>query len=146
LDGDNLRHGISGDLGFSPDARTENVRRSAHVATLIAEAGAVALVSLVSPYAADREMARAIHEERGIPFIEVFVDTSLEECERRDPKGLYARARRGEITGFTGIDDPYERPESPEVLLRTQDVTPEAAVEYIIDVIPPRLGDESAES
>ena len=117
LDGDNLRHGLNGDLGFSAADRTENVRRTAEVSALLADAGVVVLVALVSPYRADREAARAVHAARGLPFLEVHVATSLEECERRDPKGLYARARAGEITGLTGVDDPYEPPESPEVVV-----------------------------
>src|SRR5918992_4773983 len=118
LDGDNLRHGLNGDLGFSPEDRTENVRRVAEVAALMADAGVVALVSLVSPSRADRAAARAVHERRGLPFVEVHVATTLEECERRDPKGLYARARAGELRGLTGVDDPYEPPERPELELR----------------------------
>ena len=115
LDGDNLRHGLNGDLGFDEQARAENVRRTAHVARLFADAGVVALVSLVSPYAADRELARSLHEEAGLPFVEVYVNAPVSVCERRDPKGLYARARRGEISGFTGVDDPYEPPLRPEL-------------------------------
>jgi bifunctional enzyme CysN/CysC len=114
LDGDNLRHGLNGDLGFSAEDRDENVRRVGHVARLLADAGLVAIVPLISPYRAARDFARALHGAAGLPFVEVFVDTPLEECERRDPKGLYARARAGEITGMTGIDDPYERPLDPE--------------------------------
>jgi bifunctional enzyme CysN/CysC len=117
LDGDNLRHGLNGDLGFSAADRTENVRRTAEVSALLADAGVVVLVALVSPYRADREAARAVHADRGLPFLEVHVATSLEECERRDPKGLYARARAGEITGLTGVDDPYEPPDAPEVVV-----------------------------
>jgi adenylyl-sulfate kinase len=115
LDGDNLRHGLNGDLGFDEDSRAENVRRTAQVARLFADAGVVALVSLVSPYAADRELARRLHDEGELPFLEVFVNSPLALCERRDPKGLYARARRGDISGFTGLDDPYEVPMDPEV-------------------------------
>ncbi|HEX6238038.1 MAG TPA: adenylyl-sulfate kinase, partial [Acidimicrobiales bacterium] len=111
LDGDNLRHGLNADLGFSPADRTENIRRVGEVARLFADAGVVALVPVISPYRADRRRARAIHEHVGLPFVEVFVDTPLEVCEARDPKGLYARARAGEITGFTGVDDPYEPPD-----------------------------------
>ncbi|HEX8206331.1 MAG TPA: adenylyl-sulfate kinase [Solirubrobacteraceae bacterium] len=129
LDGDNLRHGLNADLGFSAEDRAENVRRTAHVAQLLADSGVVALPSLVSPYRADRELARRVHEEAGVPFLEVYVDTPVEECERRDPKGLYARARAGEIKGFTGVDDPYEAPEDPEVVLRPEDV--EAAVDRV---------------
>src|ERR687893_395505 len=115
LDGDNLRHGLNGNLGFSPEDRRENIRRTAHVARLFADAGVVALVSLVSPYRADRELARSLHADEGLPFVEVWVSTSAEECARRDPKGLYERARRGEIKGLTGVDAPYEPPEVPEV-------------------------------
>jgi bifunctional enzyme CysN/CysC len=115
LDGDNLRHGLNGDLGFGEEARAENVRRTAHVSRLFADAGVVALVSLVSPYAADRELARHLHEEAELPFVEVYVNAPVAVCEERDPKGLYARARRGEISGFTGVDDPYEPPLQPDV-------------------------------
>jgi bifunctional enzyme CysN/CysC len=113
LDGDNLRHGLNADLGFSEEDRNENVRRVGEVAKILAESGTVAIASLVSPYRAERDRVRAIHEEAGIPFYEVFVDTSLEECERRDPKGLYAKARAGEIKDLTGVGSPYEEPESP---------------------------------
>jgi bifunctional enzyme CysN/CysC len=115
LDGDNLRHGLNGDLGFAPEDRAENVRRTAHVAALLADAGAVALVSLVSPYAADRDRARAVHAAAGLPFAEVWVDTPLDVCERRDPKGLYARVRSGELKGLTGVDAPYEAPAAAEL-------------------------------
>ena len=110
LDGDNLRHGLNADLGFSPADRAENVRRVGEVARLFADAGMVAVVSLVSPYRADRDRVRAAHQAGGLRFVEVFVDTPLEVCEARDPKGMYAKARAGEITGFTGVDDPYEAP------------------------------------
>jgi bifunctional enzyme CysN/CysC len=136
LDGDNLRHGLNADLGFSADDRAENVRRTAHVAQLLADSGVVAIPSLVSPYRADRDLARQVHQEAGVPFLEVFVDTPLEECEKRDPKGLYARARAGEIKNFTGIDDPYEAPQSPEVRLGPGDV--DAAVEEIWSVLVAR--------
>jgi bifunctional enzyme CysN/CysC len=115
LDGDNLRHGLNGDLGFSAADRDENVRRASEVARLFADAGVIALVPLISPYRAGRDRARAAHELAGLPFIEVHIDTPIEECERRDPKGLYRQARAGEITGFTGIDDPYEPPLAPEL-------------------------------
>ncbi|TAM89251.1 MAG: adenylyl-sulfate kinase, partial [Jatrophihabitans sp.] len=130
LDGDNLRHGLNADLGFSAADRAENVRRVAAVARLMADAGMVALVSLVSPYRADRDAARAAHEAAGLPFLEVFVDTPLAVCEARDPKGMYARARAGEIAHFTGIDDPYEAPQSPDLLLRPEDgdITAQAAI------------------
>jgi adenylyl-sulfate kinase len=132
LDGDNLRHGLNGDLAFDRESRAENVRRSAHVARLFADAGVVALVSLVSPYASERAKARELHETDGIPFLEVYVNTPLSECERRDPKGLYARARRGEIPDFTGIDHPYEPPECADVELRGGDQPLEAAVRLLL--------------
>ena len=117
LDGDNLRHGLNGDLGFSEADRAENVRRAGEVARLFADAGMVAIVPLISPYVADRERVRARHAETDLRFIEVFVDTPIEECERRDPKGLYAKARAGELKNFTGIDDPYEAPTDPDLRL-----------------------------
>lgn len=119
LDGDNLRHGLNGDLGFSAADRVENVRRVAEVARLFADAGVVALVPVISPYRAGRDQARSLHRDAGLPFFEVFVDAPLDVCEARDPKGLYARARAGEMKGFTGIDDPYEPPEHPELVLST---------------------------
>ena len=120
LDGDNLRHGLSGDLGFDPASRSENIRRVAHVARLFADAGAVAVVSLVSPFREDRLNARRLHEAAGLPFVEVFVDTPIEECARRDPKGLYARARAGRLTGMTGENAPYEPPEAAEIVIRDE--------------------------
>lgn len=124
LDGDNLRQGLNGDLGFSADDRAENVRRVGEVARLFADAGVVALVPVISPYVADRDRVREIHRLAGLPFVEIFVDTPLEVCEARDPKGLYVKARSGEITGFTGVDDPYEAPVSPELVLTPDDGTP----------------------
>jgi bifunctional enzyme CysN/CysC len=115
LDGDNLRHGLCADLGFSEEDRVENVRRVGEVAKLLAESGGVAIASLVSPYRDARDRVRAAHEEAGVPFYEIHVDTPLEECERRDPKGLYAKARAGEITDLTGVGSPYEAPERPEL-------------------------------
>jgi bifunctional enzyme CysN/CysC len=119
LDGDNLRHGLSDDLGFSPGDRTENIRRVSHLTRLLADAGVVALASLVSPLKSDRETARALSDAAKLPFIEVHVATSLEECEKRDPKGLYARARKGELKGLTGVDAPYEPPEDADLVLDT---------------------------
>jgi adenylyl-sulfate kinase len=136
LDGDNLRHGLCRDLGFSAEDRAENVRRTAHLAALLADAGLVALVALVSPYAADRARAREIHEQEGLPFIEVYVDTPLAECERRDPKGLYARAREGKLRGFTGIDDPYERPAAAELQVRGGQSAQQAA-RAVLALVPP---------
>ena len=135
LDGDNLRQGLNGDLGFSADDRIENVRRVGEVARLFADAGVVALVPVISPYRADRDRVRSIHELAGLPFVEVFVDTPLEVCEARDPKGLYAKARAGEITGFTGIDDPYEAPESPELRLTPDDGDPEAQAARVLGLL-----------
>jgi bifunctional enzyme CysN/CysC len=135
LDGDNLRHGLNGDLGFSAADRTENVRRTAEVSALLADAGVVVLVALVSPYRADRDAARAVHAARSLPFLEVHVATSLEECERRDPKGLYARARAGEITSLTGVDDPYEPPEAPEVVVGGGESV-EEAVAAVLAALP----------
>ena len=135
LDGDNLRHGLNGDLGFAAADRAENVRRTAEVSALLADAGVVVLVALVSPYRADRAAARAVHERLGLPFLEVHVATSLEECERRDPKGLYARARAGELQHLTGVDDPYEPPEAPDLVV-TGDGPLEAAAERLIAALP----------
>ena len=115
LDGDNLRHGLNADLGFSLEDRAENVRRTGEVAKVLAEAGVVAIAALVSPDRAAREQVRAAHEAAGLRFVEVFVDTPLEVCEQRDPKGMYARARAGEIPNFTGVHAPYEEPRTPEV-------------------------------
>lgn len=126
LDGDNLRHGLNGDLGFSAEDRNENVRRVAHVARLFCDAGVVAVVPLISPYRAGRDLARELHEAADLPFVEVFVDTPLEICEQRDPKGLYHKARAGEITGMTGIDDPYEAPTSPDRRYTPEDGSAEA--------------------
>jgi len=124
LDGDNLRQGLNGDLGFSAEDRDENVRRVGHVARLFCDAGVVAIVPLISPYRAARELVRSLHDAAELPFVEVFVDTPLAECERRDPKGLYAKARAGEITGMTGIDDPYEPPADPERRVTPDDGDP----------------------
>jgi bifunctional enzyme CysN/CysC len=136
LDGDNLRHGLNGDLGFSAADRAENVRRVGHVARLFADAGVVALVPLISPYRTGRDLVRAMHDEAGLAFIEVHVDTPIEVCEQRDPKGLYAKARAGEITGFTGVDDPYEAPTAPELVLRPTDGDARAMAEQVLALLP----------
>jgi bifunctional enzyme CysN/CysC len=138
LDGDNLRHGLNGDLGFDECARTENVRRTAHVARLLAECGAVALVSLVSPYAADRELAATLHAEQELAFLEVFVGTALAQCEQRDPKGLYARARSGELAGLTGVGAPYEAPTAPDVVVGAPGEAIEAAVDRVLAALAAR--------
>jgi bifunctional enzyme CysN/CysC len=132
LDGDNLRHGLNADLGFGAADRAENVRRVGEVARLFADAGLVAVVSLVSPYRADRDRVRALHHAAGLHFLEVFVDTPLEVCEARDPKGMYAKARAGEITGFTGVDDPYEEPLNPDLVLRPGHGSPSAMADWVI--------------
>jgi bifunctional enzyme CysN/CysC len=137
LDGDNLRQGLNADLGFSMADRSENLRRLAHVATLLADAGHVVLVPVISPLTEHREMARQVHGDAGFDFIEVFCDTSLAECEKRDPKGLYAKARAGEITHFTGIDSPYQRPSNPDLRL-TSDLSLDEQAESVIDVIKSR--------
>lgn len=123
LDGDNVRHGLCEDLGFSSEDRSENLRRLAHVAQLLAESGQVAIVAAISPQAQHRAVARRVHAEAGLRFVEVFVDAPLEVCEQRDPKGLYAKARAGQISGFTGIDAPFEAPEHPELHLRTHTIS-----------------------
>jgi len=130
LDGDNLRHGLNRDLGFTPEARVENVRRVAEVAHLMVDAGLIVFVCVISPFRSEREFARGLFDDG--EFIEVFVDTSLEECERRDPKGLYRKARAGEINNFTGIDSPYESPNAAEVHLETQGMSLDAMVEELV--------------
>jgi bifunctional enzyme CysN/CysC len=117
LDGDELRTGLTSDLGFDQASRAENIRRAAYAARMLAESGVNVVASLISPYAADRALARQVHGEYGLGFVEVFLDTPLAECERRDPKGLYARARRGEVEHVTGIDDPYEPPTAADLVL-----------------------------
>ncbi|MEQ8952881.1 MAG: adenylyl-sulfate kinase [Pseudomonadales bacterium] len=132
LDGDNIRHGINKNLGFSAEDRAENIRRIGEIAKLFCDTGVIALSSFVSPYREDRDLVRKLHEEAGIPFIEVFMKTSLEEAEKRDPKGLYKLARAGEIKNFTGIDDPYEEPVNPEIVLDTEQLSLEQEVELLI--------------
>lgn len=131
LDGDNLRHGLNADLGFSMADRAENLRRLAHVATLLADSGQVVLVPAISPLNEHRQLARQVHTDAGFEFIEVFCDTPLEDCEQRDPKGLYAKARAGLITHFTGIDSPYQRPRNPDVRLTPDDDVDEQARQVI---------------
>ncbi len=130
LDGDNVRHGLSRDLGFTEADRVENVRRVAEVARLMVDAGLIVLVSLISPFKSERRMARELFAEG--EFIEVFVDTPIEVCEQRDVKGLYAKARKGELKNFTGIDSPYEAPELPEARLLAAHHSPEDCVEQLL--------------
>lgn len=134
LDGDNIRHGLNKNLGFSAEDRTENIRRIGEVAKLFTDAGIITLSSFISPYTADRDSVREVHDKEGVPFIEVYVDCSLDEAERRDPKGLYKKARAGEIKGFTGIDDPYEAPTNPELHLRTDQMSIEQSVQALLDL------------
>jgi adenylylsulfate kinase len=130
LDGDNIRHGLNKNLGFSADDRAENIRRIGEVGKLFADAGLITLTSFVSPYRKDRDGVRALMAEG--EFLEVFIDTPLELCEERDPKGLYKKARAGQIPNFTGISDPYEPPERPELVIKTADCTPQEAAVQII--------------
>jgi adenylylsulfate kinase len=135
LDGDNIRRGLNKNLGFSAEDREENIRRISEVSKLFADAGVVTLSSFISPYKKDRDFCREIHKADGIDFCEVFVDTPLDVCEERDPKGLYKKARAGEIKGFTGIDDPYESPDSPELVLDTSKLSVEDAVMQCLEWI-----------
>lgn len=135
LDGDNVRLGINKNLGFSEEDRTENIRRIGEVAKLFGDAGTISLSSFISPYQADRDEVRALHDAANLSFVEVFVDCSLRTAEERDPKGLYKKARAGEIKNFTGIDDPYEAPVDPEIHLHTDEMTLEREVAIIIDYL-----------
>jgi bifunctional enzyme CysN/CysC len=133
LDGDNVRHGLNKDLGFTDADRVENIRRVSEVARLMVDAGLIVLVSFISPFRSERRMARELLEPG--EFIEIFVDTPLEDAEKRDPKGLYKKARRGELKHFTGIDSPYERPENPEITIDTRAMDAEQSAEQIIGVL-----------
>ena len=135
LDGDNVRLGINKNLGFSEQDRKENIRRIGEIAKLFSDAGMISLSSFISPYKADRDEVRRLHAEANLPFVEVFVDCSLAVAEERDPKGLYKKARAGEIKNFTGIDDPYEAPTNPEIHLHTDKMTLEEEVKIIIDYL-----------
>jgi len=138
LDGDNVRFGLNRDLGFSERDRNENIRRIAEVAKLFADASTVAITSFISPYRADRQVARELHDKAGsgadeaLPFVEVYVDIPLEVAEQRDPKGLYKKARAGEIKDFTGISAPYEAPLAPEITIKTAEQTVEESVAQIV--------------
>lgn len=132
LDGDNIRHGLNCNLGFSAQDRQENIRRVAEVAKLFADAGIITMTSFISPYARERDYARRIHDEAGIGFMEIFVDTPIRVCEQRDPKGLYQRARKGELKGFTGIDAPYEPPQNCEMVITTEAHEPRALAVRIL--------------
>ena len=132
LDGDNIRLGINKNLGFSAEDRTENIRRIGEISKLFVDTGVIVLSSFISPYRSDRDVVRALHDADNMDFIEVHVDCALAEAEKRDPKGLYKKARAGEIKGFTGIDDPYEAPAKPEVHLHSDQMTLEHEVELLI--------------
>lgn len=135
LDGDNIRMGLNRNLGFSAEDRAENIRRIGEVSRLFADAGVIALTSFISPYLKDRQACRALHVAADLPFLEVFIDTPIEVCEQRDPKGLYKKARAGQISGFTGIDDPYEPPQQPELTLRTATLDVEQCVEACLALL-----------
>lgn len=135
LDGDNVRLGINKNLGFSAEDRTENIRRIGEISKLFVDAGVVTLSSFISPYRADRDAVRALHDAAGMDFIEVFVDCSLEAAESRDPKGLYKKARAGEIKNFTGIDDPYEAPSSPEIHLHSDTMSLQEEIDLILSAL-----------
>jgi bifunctional enzyme CysN/CysC len=135
LDGDELRRGLCADLGFSRPDRAENVRRVGEVAMLLAGAGVIAIVALVSPYGGDRDRVRDSHRRAGLAFLEIFVDTPQAVCEARDPKGLYARARAGEISGFTGVDDPYEPPRQPHLRLRPEHGDAAAQAVRVLEIV-----------
>ena len=135
LDGDNVRLGINKNLGFSEQDRKENIRRIGEIAKLFSDAGMISLSSFISPYTADRDEVRRLHAEANLPFVEVFVDCSLAVAEKRDPKGLYKKARAGEIKNFTGIDDPYEAPTNPEIHLHTDKMTLEEEVKIVFDYL-----------
>ena len=138
LDGDNIRMGLNKNLGFSAEDRDENIRRIGEVTKLFADAGIISVTSFISPYKAARDMVRKLHEDAKIPFLEVHVDCSLEEAEKRDPKGLYKKARAGEIKGFTGIDDPFEAPEKPEITIQTHKQSIEESVQALLDALAER--------
>jgi adenylylsulfate kinase len=138
LDGDNVRHGLNKNLGFSAEDRTENIRRIGEVSKLFADAGILSITSFISPYSADRDLVRKLHEEADLPFLEVYVELPLKVAEERDPKGLYKKARAGEIKGFTGIDDPYEEPANAELILHTADQTVEESVRTLLELIDGR--------
>jgi adenylylsulfate kinase len=135
LDGDNIRHGLNKNLGFSAEDRAENIRRVGEVAKLFSDASMITVASFISPYRRDRDLARKLHEDAKLPFLEVYVDCPIDEAEKRDPKGLYKKARAGEVKGFTGIDDPYEPPERPELVLRTDRLTVAQSVAELLALL-----------
>jgi adenylylsulfate kinase len=135
LDGDNVRHGLNKNLGFSAADREENIRRIGEVAKLFADAGVLTMTSFISPYRKDRDLVRALHAEAKLPFFEIHVATPIAVCEQRDPKGLYKKARAGHLKGFTGIDDPYEAPERPELTLDATATSPQEAAALLLEYL-----------
>jgi adenylylsulfate kinase len=139
LDGDNVRHGLNKNLGFSAEDREENIRRIGEVARLFADAGVLTLTSFISPYVKDRDQARKLHEQAALPFIEIYLNTPIDVCEQRDPKGLYKKARAalagGKGMGFTGVDDPYEPPPKPELTISAEKMTPQEAAAVVIEYL-----------
>jgi adenylylsulfate kinase len=135
LDGDNIRHGLNKNLGFSAADREENIRRIGEVAKLFADAGLIVMTSFISPYLKDRDAVRALHVAANVPFIEIHVATPIATCETRDPKGLYKKARAGELKGFTGVDDPYEPPTKPEITLDATNTSPQEAAAQLLDYL-----------
>jgi adenylylsulfate kinase len=135
LDGDNIRHGLNKNLGFSAADREENIRRIGEVAKLFADCGVITMTSFISPYRKDRDGVRALHVAGEIPFVEVHVNTPIETCEQRDPKGLYKKARSGQLKNFTGIDDPYEAPENPELVIDATSTSPQEATVLLLEYL-----------
>ena len=138
LDGDNIRFGLNKNLGFSAEDRAENIRRIGEVAKLFSDAGMITIASFISPYRRDRDLVRKLHDDAALPFLEVYVDCPLLEAEKRDPKGLYKKARAGELKGFTGIDDPYEAPERAELVLRTDRLSVADSVAELLSALESR--------
>jgi adenylylsulfate kinase len=135
LDGDNIRFGLNRNLGFSAEDRAENIRRIGEVAKLFSDAGMITITSFISPYRRDRELVRKLHEDIKLPFLEIYVDCPIDEAEKRDPKGLYKKARAGELKGFTGVDDPYEEPDRPELVLRSDRLSVADSVAELLGVL-----------
>jgi adenylylsulfate kinase len=135
LDGDNIRHGLNKNLGFSAADREENIRRIGEVARLFADCGVLTMTSFISPYRKDRDLVRALHAEAQLPFVEVHVNTPIETCEQRDPKGLYKKARAGQLKNFTGVDDPYEAPLRPELTIDATSTSPQEAAVLLLDYL-----------
>ena len=138
LDGDNVRHGLNKDLGFSAEDRAENIRRIGEVAKLFADSGLIVITSFISPYISDRDLARKLHDDAGVPFLEIYVEVPLAVAEKRDPKGLYKKARAGQIKGFTGIDDPYEPPPKPELVVATDRLSEGESVRKVLGLLEER--------